>query len=591
MPVRHRKIASGLFFAWVSGLFVGGLAAEPVYTPAGYGSGESLESVGWGVGTGYSTINDDIYITVSPTFELPLLMFRVGLQVPLEVLVLDREPKTGEKVPSIRAGTYDGWDDYLKLVQYVKYGTHLYYDPDDTFNWSFHYGKLNDGWLGHKTVVYRYVNNYDPTIFRAGLMADINNNWGGVEYFASDIWRREAVGWRGYVRPWGVISGFHDLFLVRNSLPAARQVAMSIRESHDPAIQRGTYYQARIPEHGEGGSIGQHFHGNIGTEAEQLENTDVRFEEFRDPETGQTQVRAVPVPPGQADEEDDDGGEEWGPSFWNRFAIGYFFVQDVDAPLDLERDGSGNLVVDPETLRPRSDTTETLTISGWDAEFRLSPFTFLELTPYVDFPRVEHLEGSKATHAGIDAGFTFGTFKITVRPEYREHASNYIPVYFDQYHVIERTIYNPGGSGDSTEGAGSNNVTKLAYLQSLPEDGEMVKGYFAQVLLEWVQNFVVDATYEDYDGLDNSRIYVGLYVPAVADVFLNGYYTKKNYDDIRESFEYDDRSLAALQVGYLLFGGMSITVEFKRTWEYDSTTSSYVPNDEITYGLGYSAVF
>ena len=147
MPVRHRKIASGLFFAWVSGLFVGGLAAEPVYTPAGYGSGESLESVGWGVGTGYSTINDDIYITVSPTFELPLLMFRVGLQVPLEVLVLDREPKTGEKVPSIRAGTYDGWDDYLKLVQYVKYGTHLYYDPDDTFNWSFHYGKLNDGWL------------------------------------------------------------------------------------------------------------------------------------------------------------------------------------------------------------------------------------------------------------------------------------------------------------------------------------------------------------------------------------------------------------------------------------------------------------
>ncbi|NJO83691.1 MAG: hypothetical protein HC828_13395, partial [Blastochloris sp.] len=63
------------------------------------------------------------------------------VDIPLEVLVLDREPKSGEDVPSIRAGTFDDTEDYLKMVQYVRYGTHLYYDPDDTFNWSFFYGK------------------------------------------------------------------------------------------------------------------------------------------------------------------------------------------------------------------------------------------------------------------------------------------------------------------------------------------------------------------------------------------------------------------------------------------------------------------
>ncbi|MCB1320956.1 MAG: hypothetical protein KDK34_11925, partial [Leptospiraceae bacterium] len=508
-------------------MFVLGLLALPsmlsaqVWVPPGYADGENLESSGWGLSTAYQEVNDDIYITVTPLIELPLWKFRVGLTVPQEVLVLDREPKTGEDVPSIRPGTFDTWEDYLKLIQYVKYGTHLFYDPDDLFNWSFHYGKMTDGWMGHKTVIFRYANNYDPTIFRAGLMADINGNAGGIEHFSSDIWRKEVVGWRGYIRPVGLVTGVHDTFFVHGGFPSPRQVALSVRENRDPRINGGVYYQEAVPDHGAEGRLGQQFHGKIGQEVG--ETSTVKFVEQTNPVTGETEVRAVEGDP-LVEEQKEREGDEWGPSFWSRFAIGYFQVRDMDAPLNLETDGSGNLVVDPETLRPRADDDETLTIQGWDAEFRLSPFDWLDLTPYADFPEVKDLEGSEARHYGIDSGFNLGPVQLTFRPEYREHSSNYIPNYFDQYHVLERTIYNPGGDGDSTNGSGSSSTTKLAYLKSLPSDGEMVKGYFVQLIMDWLQTLVIDATYEDYDGPDNSQIFVGVYVPAIADIFFNGYY-------------------------------------------------------------------
>ncbi|MCR9144100.1 MAG: hypothetical protein NXI24_17765 [bacterium] len=577
-------LAAGMaLMAWPSGLLQAQTGA--VYEPASYASGQNIEGSGFGISSGYTEVNNDIYITITPLVEFPLGKIKIGLQIPLEVLVLDRDPKGEEDVPSLRFGTYDSTEDYLKLIAYARYGTHLYFDPDDDFNWSFYFGKLFDGWMGHKTIIFRYQNNFDPAFYRAGVMADINNRWGGLEYFSSDIWRREVVGMRGYIRPVGAIVGIQNMLVHGGGLPSLNQVALSLHERRDPALNGGVFYQEKIPDQkSEGGRLEQYFYGTIG---EDLGRSNLQFEEVINPQTGEVEVRAKEEP--TKPPEDDDKWEKWGRSWWERFAIGYSIVRDLDAPLILETDGSSNLVVDPVTGRPRGLDAENLTVIGYDAELRMSPFSWLDLTPYIDYNQFKHIEGAEGYHVGIDAGFKISTFKFTLRPEYREHAANYIPTYFDQYHAIERTVYQPGGDGTGS-GSGTE-VTKLAYLKTLDQDGERVEGYFILAMFEWLQTLVIEATYEDYDGENNSKVFVGVYVPAAFNFYFNGYYTKKDFEDITESFEYDDRSLAAAQLGYSFFGGISATVTFTRTWVYDNTEAAYVAQDEISYGVGFSASF
>lgn len=600
------------------------LAAAPAvfaeeYLPPGYGAGASVEGTGFDVGVGYTEIDDDIYVTLSPVIELPFLFdIKLGLQIPLEVLVYDREPKDStKKVPSLRTGTFDETSDYLSLLKYARRGTHLYYNPGDAFNWSFFYGQMTDGYIGHKTIVYRYVSNYDPTVWKPGLMADINNDWGGLEAFASDVYRKEAVAGRGYIRPVGIVTGVHDFFFAYAGFQPV-QVAMSRRESRDPRLNGGVFFQEdqdrHVIEGGRGGRLEQHLYPTLRETLEQKEraplNRPVEFVRTVDPVTGEEQVRAVPAdsptgpaaepgkqtpgqttPPPETIPPEDSGSKssKWGPSFWNRWAVGYTIARDKDAPLTLQYDGSSNLIVDPDTKRPRAASDDTLTIVGMDTEFRLSPFDILDVTPYVDLNRIKELEGDpKGLHAGINFELKFSSVKFYFRPEYREMSSNYLPVYFDQYYSIERTALQPRGISDFSGLSTATGQTKLAYLRSLEANGEKVRGWFGQALMDWLQLLVIEATYEDYIGADNSRIFVGFYVPNVAGLFLNGYYTKQGFNHYKESFQFDDRSLAAAELGYSIIGGLYVKASFKRTWIFDATTSTYAASDEITYSAGFS---
>ncbi|MCB1139563.1 MAG: hypothetical protein KDK23_12435, partial [Leptospiraceae bacterium] len=123
-------LASVFFLSGFYGLQAG--PANNSYTPPGQGPGQNVTDFGWGIDTGFKTIEDDYYITVTPQFELPFPLYRdikFGLQVPLEILVYDTEPQTAEKVPDIRTGTYDTWEDYSQLVLYIRKGTHGHYEP------------------------------------------------------------------------------------------------------------------------------------------------------------------------------------------------------------------------------------------------------------------------------------------------------------------------------------------------------------------------------------------------------------------------------------------------------------------------------
>jgi len=631
-----RFLAVGILAAavLVPGTIFAQATNQPLYLPSGYGMGQNAEGTGFNVSTGYTKVGNSYYLNVSPLIELPFFFdMRLGLQIPLEILVYDGD-KTGQKIPSLRKGTFDESTDYLKMIAYVRKGTHLYFNPDDSFNWSFFYGKMTDGYIGHRTIISRYVSTYDPTIYRAGFMFDINNNWGGIEAFRSDMIRNEVVAGRVYIRPFGIYHSVHDLF-ANNGTSLRSQIALSRTENRDPERNGGVFFQERIPG-GQGGRIGQQFLNKIGEDYKE-DDKHVEFREVTDPVTGETQVRAVPVEgpaenrqpgqqpgpgqnaqpgqpaqntqpgqpgqnaqpgqpgqeqPAQAQEERSSGSsEKWGTTFLSRWALGYTVVRDSNAPLTLEKDGSGNLVVDPETNRPRGDKTDNLTFIGYDTEFRLSPAPWLDLTLYTDVNKIKDFDKSEGLHVGLDTGFRISNLvRFTFRPEYRELSSNYIPVYFDSYYSLERTVYNPGGTGSGSGTATASSQTKLEYLKSLGSAGPKVKGGFAEMRLDVLQIFVLDANYEDYAGPNNSKVFVGFYVPIspyTFGLFADGYYSKKGFDRLAESFKYDDRSLAAVEFGYSFFAGLYIKVGYQRTWVYDGNTSTYVAQDQRTVNFGF----
>ncbi|MBI3394710.1 MAG: hypothetical protein HY042_02635, partial [Spirochaetia bacterium] len=621
-------------------------AQQYMYVPPGYGSGQNVEGAGWGFDTGYKKVGNDYYVRIRPQLEMPIFGLMLGIQIPLDLLAIKGDKDSDKKVGSIRDGMYNDKSDYMQLINYARHGTHLYYNPGD-INWSFYVGKMSDGYIGHHTIIDRYVTTYDPTVYRAGVMGDINNDWGGVEFFKSDVLRSEVIGTRAYIRPFGVVGGLHDL--VTGTVPTSSQVATSMVEMRDPRMNGGVFFEEPVPEKA-GGRMDQYTHEKMkdvqGREGMSAKNRKVEFREVTDPVTGKTQVRAFDVPdesgggtdasgkgtnqssdksigpdgkptgqnkPGQGGQ-DGAGGQgqsdskdkssspsnpkdkKWGPFFLNRWSIGYTLVKDYHAPLTLETDGSGVLVVDPDTLRPRAGKEDVLTVSGVDTEIRLAPVDWIELTPYVDLNRMQvatepHLDSSKGLHAGIDMGFRLSKLvKFKLRPEYREISSNYIPTYFDSAYAVERTIFQPpgtaSGSADST-----NSTTKLTYLKSLEADGPKKKGYYVQGMVDILNIFVVDTSYEDYAGVNNSKVFTGVYVPNIFGFFLDGYYTKKNFDQSKEAYIFDDRSLAAAEAGYTFFGLFRAKVTYQRTWVYSSATSKYIPQDEKQVGFSFASSF
>ncbi|MDH5656158.1 MAG: hypothetical protein OEZ34_09635 [Spirochaetia bacterium] len=591
------------------------------------------EGWNWEMDLGLKQYDEDYYLQINPLIQFELFSLRVGLQLPLEILAYDKDPKSDQKEGSLRTGTFNSKEDYIKVIKYIGYGSHLYFDPDDLFNWSFHYGFMTNGYIGHKTIVNRYVTTHNPSeYFRSGFMADLNNRWGGFEVFRSDVMRNEVTATRGYVRPIGVLKTIRNVFFAHNSFSTNQRVAMSILENRNPDFNGGIFFQeASLSDEKSGGSLQQYLHNKIKDDVPldgdspsardrhgkigdiPSDSDKVEYRKVKDPVTGREKMIPVDKDPVasereassdaqrqhhrdkdyRSEEQKKEDRKKWEPGFFNRWAIGYTIARDTNAPKTLEKDGSGNLVMDPETGRPRGATFENINIVGMDTEFRMSPFRWLELTPYADLNKIKNASESEGLHVGIDAGFKIGSLiKFTFRPEYREFTENYIPSYFDSYYVIERSSYNPGGSGDGSGTSATTSKTKLEYLKSLGHGGPKIKGTQIHMIFDIVNFFVIEVTYDDYDGPDNSQMFTGVYLPPLFGIFfMNGYYLKKGFNHIKESYIKDDRSLIAAEAGLILFGGFTVKGTLRRTWVYDNASSSYLIQDEKEVSFGYNSNF
>ncbi|WP_243393446.1 cytoplasmic membrane protein ImpL63 [Leptospira perolatii] len=497
---------------------------------------------------GINKFNKDYYFYVAPTLNLDFGgEFGLSLTAPMNFLAYDVDPKDPtQKIGSLRKIDYDQKSDYLRVINHIWYGTYGLYKPGEV-TFSFFAGKIFDGYIGHGTIVNRYVNNQRIDIYNAGLMADFNTDFGGVQVFTNSVYTREVAAGRVYIRPFAIAFKLFDILTGRDKFFTMLTVGQG--SVLDEAGRKKVYEEA-------------------GVEGEDREKYRALVE---DQKTKEQKEEMIPADKKKEDKESTSKRlREFfnQDNFTNRFAIGYTTAFDNKAPTQLQFDTTGRLRLDSNN-NPQVDETQKLQIEGFDAEYKLLSAKYVELTPYYDINKIKTLDGTKGTHYGAMLRLGGKDIYVKIKPEYRNMNSNYIPMYFDSFYEIER--YQANVSSKIPE-------TKLEHAKLADPDGPKLKGNFTSVIFNFYR-LSLEANYENYSGPDNSRIFVGLYIPFGTTLLISGYYTKKNFNENKEAFKLDNNSVGAIEVA-LNLGFISLKVQNVRRWVYDSTSNQFIANDE-----------
>ncbi len=538
----YRKAFGFIFIVTLFFIFSLQLDAQ-VWAPPGYNTRPNQDFFSYDLGV--NKYDNDYYLYVAPSFNFNLFgALGISLTVPLNLLMYDKDPKMeGSKTGKLRPTDYDEKSDYLRLINYVWYGTFGEYKPGE-LTYSIYAGKIYDAYLGHGTILNKYVNNQRIDVYKVGIWADMNGDFGGVQVFTNSVYDRDVNAGRVYIRPFAVVTKTIDIVTGNASL-----VGMM------PA---------------QGNVIDEVGRKKVREEAGVILKKDRSMKlEDEKPEPKKEESKKKEDPK----EEKKNDSRRWGAlfkpdSFWNRFAIGYTTAYDGKAPNELKFDTTGNLILD-ESSNPQASSTKKVSIEGYDAEFKVISTSYLEVTPYYDINRIRGLDNSKGTHYGVIARLGGKDINITVKPEYRKMSANYIPMYFDSFYELERVS--------------STQVTSLAtpkwkYANSLDPDAGIIKGHYQTFILNYY-NIALETSYEDYDGADNSRVFLGLYLPIGQMFRISGFYMKKGFDKKKEAFKLDDKSQGALELAVKL-GPFQVKLQNRRRWVADSETGQFVAKDE-----------
>lgn len=514
-----------------------------VWTPPGVNSRPTSDTLTLDIGV--NQFNKDSYLFVNPGLNMNFSnKWGFSVQLPVNLLLNDTDPKMkGSKLGMVRTFDYDSKSDYQRFLNQFWIGNYGVYKPKE-ITYSFFIGKMYDGYIGHGTIVNRYVNNQRLDVYKLGVMADINTDYGGVQVFANSVYTQEVTAVRGYIRPFGIIGGIANLFSPKPDTTAFLQTNGNVL---DDAGRK-----------------------KVSEEIESSKEEERYVEIETDPETGKKRAVEKTAPKKErAIPKEETPSESYNPFFdLRRFALGYTSAKDAKAPTALDLDTTGSIRFDKDNnakvkkVRPQG-------IEGYDAEFKIISTDFFELTPYADYNRIKNVENSFGRHYGIITKIGTREINLVIRPEYRSMRPNYIPMYFDSFYEIEKYQTNLDTSFP---------YTKYEYLQSRPVEGRDIKGYFHTLILS-IYKIGFEANYEDYAGKDNSRVFVGAYLPIGSIFRVSAFYTKKGFDRKEEAFKVDDKAQGAAELS-LKLGIITLQLQNRRRWILDSETNQFKAKDE-----------
>ncbi len=231
-------------------------------------------------------------------------------------------------------------------------------------------------------------------------------------------------------------------------------------------------------------------------------------------------------------------GEE---SYFSNFAVGLSLIGDIDAKSPSKTKNAPNT---PEKDIVYQD--ETVFFYGFDLEFRIFKNEYITVTPYTDYNFLaKHGYG---LHFGIDTRLhiplTGAYFRL--RPEFRVLGDEYLPTYFDTLYTVNR---------------------KKKYdllMAQKRKNGYYIEVGYDQYLLNSLL-FNIKATYEDYEGKDNSTLLIFGSVPILEFFNFSAIYTKTNFDKFTNAFDLED-ALLILEASVKIYGPLKLRAQYERTW-------------------------
>jgi hypothetical protein len=136
------------------------------------------------IGFGATFIDGETYYLINLAPEVSFGQLGVGLDLNLRFTTKGK----------LRAGDYDKFEDYLRVIRYVRWAQKG--DPFYT-----RVGQLDYSLLGHGSIVYNYRNSASYDMRRTGIELDLNFEKFGFESMYSDLAGKGLIGFRGYVKP------------------------------------------------------------------------------------------------------------------------------------------------------------------------------------------------------------------------------------------------------------------------------------------------------------------------------------------------------------------------------------------------------
>ncbi|MCG3172337.1 MAG: hypothetical protein GMKNLPBB_00487 [Myxococcota bacterium] len=146
---------------------------------------------------GLGQMGEDFFLRLDVGLDLDFGPFGLGLAAPLDVLLVDNDPKSRDDAPGkfIRPGQYDEPSDFLRFIRYLRFGR-----KGETF--YLRLGMLAAETIGHGTIVDNYYNNLDFDHYRFGASFQLNTPQITVESLLGNAINPYLFGGRLGVRPW-----------------------------------------------------------------------------------------------------------------------------------------------------------------------------------------------------------------------------------------------------------------------------------------------------------------------------------------------------------------------------------------------------
>ena len=270
------------------------------------------------------------------------------------------------------------------------------------------------------------------------------------------------------------------------------------------------------------------------------------------------------------------------PNIWlKKLAVGASFAGDFTAPTWKGNPGQG---MTPAEL----PTTDVAWLAGFDVEYQLVRNEGVAVTPYSDL----NFFASPGTgwHLGVLNEFQVAKSQLQVRLEYRLLSAHYAPTYFNTLYDIERSTFL---ALPQYKTAAINPASPKYYYFKEAEGLGMRHGFYGELFADILGLVGIGGIFEDYQGPDNASVTLRADLPAIMDLKLSAYYTRRNFDGLSGIFSLDDAYLVA-EGRYQILGPLFAFALYTRYWDEVTDADGfkkYESEDSWQFGAGAAFTF